>query len=83
MLHIAGHGLEDNPYSTDGREKGPWNGAERMKIAAIDNPAHLIERDDNENCLYQRQVANEHFVDAKEAARIDLGREMAGPNLVK
>ena len=43
VLNIARHGLEDNPYSTDGCEEGPRNGAERVEIAAVDDPAEQIE----------------------------------------
>lgn len=54
VLHITRHGLEDNPCSTDGCEEGPWNGAERVEVAAIDNPANQIDEDGSDRRLYKR-----------------------------
>ena len=54
MLHVTCHGFEDNPCSTDRCEEGSWNRAERMEVAAIDNPAKQVDRDDNDSCLYKR-----------------------------
>lgn len=54
VLHVAGGCLEDNPYSTDGGEEGPRNGAERVEIAAIDDPACKINCQGSDRCLYKR-----------------------------
>jgi len=54
VLHVTRHGLEYNPYPTDGCEEGPWNGAERVKVAAIDNPASQVDGDSSDGCLYKR-----------------------------
>ena len=54
VLHITRHGLENDPCSTDGCEEGPWNGAERVEIAAVDDPANQINGDGSDGRLYER-----------------------------
>ena len=56
MLHITHHGLEDDPCSTDGCEEGPWNRAERVEVATVDNPAKQIDEDSSEGRLYEQRV---------------------------
>ena len=53
VFHITHHGLEDDPCSTDVSEEGPWNRAERMKVAAIDDPAKHIDGDSSQGRLYE------------------------------
>ena len=54
VLHITSHGLENDPCSTDGCEEGPLNGAERVEIAAIDDPADQVNGDGSDDRLYKR-----------------------------
>ena len=54
MLHITRCGLENDPCSTDGCEEGSWNGAERVDIAAIDDPANEVDEDGSDGRLYKR-----------------------------
>lgn len=54
VLHITLHGLENDPCSTDGCEERPWNGAERMEITAIDDPANQVNGDDSDGRVYER-----------------------------
>ena len=54
MLNITRHGPEDNPYSTNGCEEGARNGAEGVEVAAIDDPAEQIERENSDGYLYAR-----------------------------
>lgn len=54
VLHITRHSLKDDPCSTDGCEEGPWNGAERVEVAAIDDPANQIDGDGSDGRLYER-----------------------------
>ncbi len=61
VLHVTRHGLENNPCSADGCEEGPWNGAERVKVAAIDDPASQVDGDGSGGRLYEREVPEEHF----------------------
>lgn len=51
VLHITRRGLDNNPCSTDGSKEGPWNGAERVEVAAIDNPANRVYGDGGESRL--------------------------------
>ncbi len=51
VLHITRTGLENDPCSTDGCEEGPWNGAERVEVAAIDDPGNQIDRDGSDGQL--------------------------------
>ena len=54
VLHITCRGLEDDPCSTNGREEGPWNGAERVEVAAIDDPADQIDGEGGDGRLYEK-----------------------------
>jgi hypothetical protein len=54
VLHITRHSVDNDPNSTDGCEEGPWNGAERVEIAAIDDPANQVKGDGSDGRLYER-----------------------------
>ena len=56
VFHITLHGLEDDPGSTEGCQEGPWNGAKRVEVAAIDDPANGIDGERGDSCLYEREV---------------------------
>lgn len=61
VLHITLHGFEDDPHPTNGCKERPWNGMERVKIAAINDPADEIECNSCEERLYCRQVPEKHY----------------------
>ena len=42
MFHVSLRRLEDDPCSTDGCQKRPWYSMERVKIAAVDDPASQV-----------------------------------------
>lgn len=51
MLHISGPSLVYDPYSTERCEEGSRNGVERVKEAAVDDPAGQIEDSTNDSSL--------------------------------
>lgn len=53
VLHITSHGLENDPCSTDGCKEGPWNRAERVEMATIDDPATKVNGHDSDDRLYE------------------------------
>ena len=60
MLHIALHGLIDNPCSANRCKERAWDRAERMEVAAIDYPTDDIYQADDGNSLYKRQSSEKH-----------------------
>lgn len=78
MLHVTRQGLEDDPCSTDGCEEGPRNGAQRVEVAAIDDPAKQVDGDGSDGCLYKRYFRQEHcrlLLSNGKGVRESTGRE--------
>ena len=60
VLHVTLCRLDDDPCSADGCKKWPWNGVERVKVAAVNDPANQIDGDGSHCCLYEGQAFKEH-----------------------
>lgn len=60
MFHIPAPSFEDDPYPTDGREKGSWYSPEGMEKAAVDDPTKQVGDDGSHSGLKGEEVCKKH-----------------------